>query len=56
MPEKKSDFYNCDSDMLGIHDWKTIGVDGRYVYSRCMQCKKCKRERIYYVEDGMELT
>jgi len=55
--EKESDLEWCEKDCKHRHYWERVGLaatghKGVFVYYRCSQCHKWKRERLKFVLGG----
>lgn len=58
--KKESTLTYCPGDYKNRHCWERIGITTErtyshkyvYMYLRCTQCGKCKRERVKYVKGG----
>ncbi len=55
--KKESDLEWCEKDCKHRHYWERVGLTstgtkGIFVYYRCSQCHKYKRERLKFVLGG----
>jgi len=49
--KRESDLNYCENDIQNFHCWERIGIDNGHIIYKCIQCKKCYREKIKYVKN-----